>query len=308
MSPRISLMYELAEWLQARVSYSQGFRAPQIFDEDLHILSSGSRQVIHQNDPDLKQETSHSLMASLDFNKQIGKVYTGLLLEAFYTRLEDAFMNEIGEPDSTGTVIYTRVNAEGGATVRGVNMEFKLKPAADFTLTSGFTIQTSEYEEPQEFDESHFFRSPDTYGFLAIDWDFGRNFCLSGNGTYTGKMLVPYFGPDYPEGELRTSGSFFDIGLKLAYTVKLNGASVEFSGGIKNILNSYQDDFDTGIDRDPAYIYGPLTPRTVFIGLRFGNLLGQKDGTLAIPRRGRGLGRGQSADPDRERKHRNRRQ
>ncbi|MEA3461621.1 MAG: TonB-dependent receptor, partial [Bacteroidota bacterium] len=118
-SPRISLMYELMESLQARVSYSQGFRAPQIFDEDLHIETSGSRQVIHKNDPELKQETSHSLMASLDFNKQFGKVYTGLLVEAFYTRLEDAFVNEIGEPDSAGTVIYTRVNSEGGATVKG---------------------------------------------------------------------------------------------------------------------------------------------------------------------------------------------
>ncbi len=59
-SPRISFMYEVLESLQARVSYSQGYRAPQIFDEDLHIETSGSRQVIHVNDPDLKQETSHS--------------------------------------------------------------------------------------------------------------------------------------------------------------------------------------------------------------------------------------------------------
>jgi len=309
-SPRISLMYELAEYLQTRLSYSQGFRAPQIFDEDLHILSSGSRQVIHKNAPDLKQETSHSIMASLDFNRQFGRIYTGFLLEAFYTRLEDAFVNEIGEPDSTGTVIYTRVNSEGGASVQGVNMELKLKPTRNFSLTSGLTLQSSSYEEPQDFDETSFFRTPDTYGFLALDWDFSRNFCLSGTGTYTGKMLVPYFGPDNPEGELRTSGSFFDIGLKLAYTMKLNGASVEFSGGIKNILNSYQDDFDTGIDRDPGYIYGPLTPRTIFIGLRFGNLLSKESGAseLSGRGRGRGYGRGQSGDPDRERKHRNRRQ
>jgi len=305
-SPRISLMYRILESLQARLSYSQGYRAPQIFDEDLHIETSGSRQVIHQNDPDLKQETSHSLTASLDFNRQIGRTYTGLLVEAFYTRLNDAFVKNIGEPDEDGTVIYTRVNSEGGAWVQGINMEFKLRPARNFNLTSGFTLQSSEYEEPQDFDETHFFRTPDTYGFLALDWDFARDFCLSGTGNYTGKMMVPYFGPDNPEGELRNSDTFFDLGLKLRYTVKLNGASVEFSGGIKNILNSYQDDFDYGINRDPAYIYGPLTPRTLFVGIRFGNLLSQESRAATTPERGRGYGRGRSSDPGRQRKYRNR--
>ncbi len=309
-SPRISLMYKLIESLQVRVSYSQGYRAPQIFDEDLHIETSGSRQVIHQNDPDLKQETSHSLMASLDFNKQIGRVYTGLLMEAFYTRLVDAFANKIGEPDAEGTVIYTRTNSEGGATVQGINMELKLRPTRDFFLTSGLTMQTSEFDEAQDFNETHFFRAPNTYGFLALDWDFSNHFCLSGTGNYTGKMRVPYFGTERPEGELRTSDIFFDMGLKLKYTVKLNGASMEFSGGIKNILNSYQDDFDSGIDRDPAYVYGPLAPRTVFIGIRFGNLLSQDSGTSIASKRSRGPGRepgrGQSSRSGRQRQHRNR--
>ncbi len=315
-SPRLSLMYRIMESLQARVSYSQGYRAPQIFDEDLHIETSGSRKVIHENDPDLTQESSHSLTASLDFNKQLGQIYTGLLVEAFYTRLVDAFANEFGAPDEDGMVIYTRVNSEGGAWVQGINMEFKLRPDRDFSLTSGFTLQTSRFEEAQEFDETSFFRTPDSYGFLAIDWDFARRFCLSGTGNYTGKMLVPYFGTAYPEGELRTSNAFLDLGVKLKYTVKLNGASVEFSGGIKNILNSYQDDFDMGIDRDPAYIYGPMAPRTVFVGLRFGNLLSKQTGSSITSKQGRGLGRdrvlgrgqglgrGCSSDPNRERKGR----
>ena len=53
-------MYNLNDMLQARVSYSQGYRAPQIFDEDLHIETSGSRQVINENDPNLKQESSQN--------------------------------------------------------------------------------------------------------------------------------------------------------------------------------------------------------------------------------------------------------
>ena len=274
-SPRISILYELWEPLQFRVSYSEGYRAPQIFDEDLHIETSGSRQVINQNDPNLTQETSRSITVSFDFNKLIETVYTGLLVEGFYTRLENPFVNEIGIPDEDGTVIYTRKNAQNGATVQGLNMEFKLRPLKAFSMTSGFTLQTSVYDVPQEFDEKHFFRAPDRYGYFASDWDVIKNFCISANGTYTGPMLVPYFGPDAdPDiGELHSTNDFFDLGIKLSYTMKLNGASLQWSAGIKNILNAYQSDFDTGIDRDPAYMYGPVLPRTVYFELKFGNLL-----------------------------------
>ena len=274
-SPRISLMFEIIKELQARLSYSQGYRAPQIFDEDLHIETSGSRQVINVNDPNLKQETSHSIMASLDFNGLTGTVYTGFLVEGFYTRLQDPFVNNIGEPDEEGTVIYTRVNAEDGATVQGINMEFKLKPLKAFSLISGFTVQSSKYDVAQEFDEKRFFRSPNQYGYFVIDWDFAKKVCLSATGNYTGSMLVPYFGTetDPDVGELRESEDFFDLGLKLKYKVNLNGASLQLFGGIKNIFNAYQSDFDKGIDRDPAYMYGPVSPRTIYFGVKFGNLL-----------------------------------
>jgi outer membrane receptor for ferrienterochelin and colicins len=273
--PRLTIMQELSSSLQARASYSQGYRAPQIFDEDLHIETSGSRQVINVNDPNLKQESSHSVMLSLDFNKQIGKVYTGLLIEGFHTRLHNPFVNEIGTPDENGTVLYTRKNAEDGAAVQGVNLELKLKPMAGFSLTSGFTVQTSKYDNPQEFNERRFFRTPDNYGFFSLDWDFVKDVCLSATGNYTGKMLVPYFGPltDPDIGELRQSDAFFDLGTKLSYTVKLNGAKVQFMAGIKNIFNAYQGDFDSGADRDPAYMYGPTQPRTIYFGIKIGNML-----------------------------------
>ncbi len=276
LSPRITLKYDIKSSLQARASYSQGYRAPQIFDEDLHIETSGSRKVIHENDPDLVQETSHSLMASLDYNKLLGKVYFGLLLEGFYTKLNDAFVNEIGIPDSDGTVIYTRTNSNSGAAVQGVNIEMNLVPSKKLSFTGGFTIQSSRYEEAQEFDEKRFFRTPNDYGFLTADWQAAKKLGISLTGNYTGKMLIPYFGPTIPEpetGELRESDVFFDLGAKVRYTIKLNGASLQLFAGVKNILNSYQDDFDYGIDRDPGYVYGPMNPRTLYIGLKIGNML-----------------------------------
>ena len=278
LSPRLSLMYEVQKNLQARISYSQGYRAPQIYDEDLHIETSGSRQVITVNDPGLKQETSRSFMASLDFNKLIGTVLTGVLVEGFYTGLIDPFVNVIGSPDEFGRVYYTRTNAETGASVQGVNVELKLKPLIDFSLTTGFTIQSSRYKSAQQFDKREFFRTPSDYGFLNIDWDFVKNTCFSVSGVYTGRMLVPYFGvtADPDAGELRHSGRFFDFGGRLEHDIKVNGISVNLFTGIKNLFNSYQSDFESGVDRDPSYIYGPMFPRTLYFGIKIGNNLTSK--------------------------------
>ncbi len=274
-SPRLSFMYEIVKSLQARISYSQGYRAPQIFDEDLHIETSGSRKVFHENDPELKQETSRSLMASIDFNKLIGTTTTGLLIEGFYTKLEDPFINEIGLPDANGEVIYTRRNSEGGAVVKGANIELKVKPLQKFYLISGFTMQSSLYDTPHEFNTKKFFRTPSNYGYMNLDWDFIENFCLSVTGTYTGNMYVPYFGiyTDPDLGELRRTDPFWDVGAKLTYNIKINGATVQLFAGAKNIANSYQKDFDTGVDRDPSYVYGPISPRSIYFGVKIGNKL-----------------------------------
>ena len=72
---------------------------------------------------------------------------------------------------------------------------------------------------------------------------------------------------------MRESEDFFDFGCKLRYNMKLNGATLQLFTGAKNIFNSYQDDFDRTVDRDPGYIYGPMNPRTIYFGLKIGNLI-----------------------------------
>jgi len=277
LSPRLTLKYDIQKNLQARLSYSQGYRAPQIYDEDLHIETSGARKVIHENAGDLRQETSHSYMASLDYNGQLGKTYVGLLVEGFYTQLQDAFVNAFGAPNEKGTVVYTRINAENGAVVRGVNLEANLVPAEAISLTGGFTLQTSKYQDAHEFNKKAFFRTPDDYGYITLDYSPSKRFKVSTSGNYTGHMLVPYFGNELAnpeEGTLKRTPTFYDLGLKLSYSMPINEESnMEISGGVKNIFNSYQNDFDRGIDRDPGYIYGPSNPRMIYFGIKVGNML-----------------------------------
>lgn len=276
ITPRVTLKYDIRDHFQARVSYAQGYRAPQIFDEDLHIETSAARQIFFENDPDLEAERSESFMASFDYTNLVGNTYVGFLVEGFHTRLHNAFASEFGDPDENGVVIYTRVNAEEGAIVQGVNLELFMMPSTNLEFRGGFTIQSSRYEEEQEFDEKRFFRTPSDYGYLTMDWNPTPNFQVSPSLTYTGKMLIPYFGPqldDPEEGELRQSDPFLDLGLRVSHNFRFNGNTFQVYAGMRNILNSYQKDFDTGIDRDPGYVYGPIFPRTILFGVRLGNFI-----------------------------------
>ncbi len=275
LSPRVTMLYGVYSPFQVRMSYAQGYRAPQIFDEDLHIETSDSRQVIHKNDPNLKQETSHSYTGSLSYIIENGGSNLELLSEFFLTNLNNPFANEIGSPDAQGRVIYTRVNESEGATVKGINLEAKWATSKTMSFNSGFTFQNSKYGAPQDFDETRFLRTPDTYGYFTFNWTPDSPWEFSSNGTYTGKMLVPYFGPlaaNLEEGVLNESDPFFDWSVKLTYNFDTNIGDFDIFAGAKNILNSYQSDFDTGKDRDPGYIYGPVNPRTIYAGLRISNI------------------------------------
>ena len=96
------------------------------------------------------------------------------------------------------------------------------------------------------------------------------------SGVFTGPMHVQHLGGDdafIPKDKLEKSPSFFELNWKSSYQFYLDSKEqkyFELSGGIQNIFNAYQSDFDQGVGRDVTYIYGPQRPRTFFLGLKFG--------------------------------------
>lgn len=276
LSPRVNLLFDFHESFQVRMSYSQGYRAPQIFDEDLHIETSGARQIYHTNADDLTKETSHTVVGSIDWHPKVGETNLQFTAEGFYTRLIDPFVSEYGELDENGKVYYVRNNAEGYAEVMGVNLEFNWFYSRKLNVGASFTIQNSEYSEVHEFNETHFFRTPDDYGYLKAEYNISDSWTINLTENYTGRMLIPYFGTNLPEGVsaddgmLVRSDRFFDTGLKVTHKISRKGVDIDLFAGIKNIFNSYQSDFDEGVNRDPGYIYGPILPRTIYFGVKLG--------------------------------------
>ncbi len=220
LAPRATFLWDILPTLQYRASYAKGYRAPQIFDEDLHIESSASKRIIHVNSPDLTQETSHSISSSLNFINNFGRTMTEFLVEGFYTRLEDPFAYEYYDVEEDYTFIQERKNADDGAYVAGVNLEFNAAFPGDVTLSAGFTVQKSRFDTPQAWGESEesvtreFVRSPQQYGFMNLGWNLTKKFSAMLTANYTGSMYVPHLGLDPisgEEGELINNGLVGDI-------------------------------------------------------------------------------------------------
>ena len=281
-APRANIRYSPIENIGLRVSYSSGYRAPQAYNEDLHIDALNHSVSIIEIDPNLRPEFSHSLSASVDLYHSFGRLQTNLLVEGFYTMLDDVFTleNMREETDTEGNnFIYKQRRNAAGARVGGITAELKLGIPRIFDLQLGYTFQNSQYVEPEQWSEDvvaqrRMFRSPDHYGYLSSNFYITKQFGASLFGTFTGPMLVQHAahttpeGVEMPDSEVVTP-SFWDFGIKLGYTFHLsNVVNLEVNAGVKNIFDSYQRDIDSGAGRDSAYIFGPSLPRTYFFGVK----------------------------------------
>lgn len=296
-APRLNLLYKVTSKLRWRTGYGKGYRAPQVFNEDLHIELINAKRVEHFNDENLVQETSHSFTTSLNYSFNTGAAKHDLLAEGFFTLLQNPFADEYYEIDSFGSWGYKRVNADDGAFVTGVNLEVNSFWTEGLTSQVGFTMQKSEFMSPRAWGEeedhvsTHFIRSPDTYGYATVDWHPFEHFSTTLTLNYTGSMYVPHFGLD-PDTEdpleqlaiqngdiitgerLERSEQFLITDLLFSYDFKLTGETTfQIYAGIKNILNQTQATHDRGLFRDAGYIYGPCQPRTLNFGIRIGNIM-----------------------------------
>lgn len=276
ISPRLNLRFNPSDNFNFRASYSTGFRPPQAYDEDFHVAIVGGERVVTVLAPGLKQESSQSVSLSADMYHRFGNVQTNLLVEGFFTDLTDVFaLRQLDAPDENGNAVLERYNGSG-ARVMGVNIEAKAIFSNHFDVQGGVTIQRSRYKEPEQWSDdpsvppvTRMFRTPDVYGYFTANWEITHKLKATATATANGPMLVQHIAGSGTDVDLAVeTQSFFDASLKLTYTFRLfNRVNLDLSGGVSNIFNSYQKDFDTGPRRDSGYIYGPSLPRCVNVGV-----------------------------------------
>lgn len=276
LSPRVNVRYSPFRDLSFRAIYAGGFRAPQAFDEDLHISVAGGKRIRIRLADNLKEERSHSFSTSADWYHTFGTVSLNLMAEGFLTVLKDTYaLRKTGEKADGGkSNIMERYNGSG-AKVYGCTLEGRLAVANELSLQAGVTLQRSRYDIAQKWSDDpdvaptqELFRSPDCYGYMVASYSPFRNFDIDLSGTYTGSMLTQHMAGSGTKVDVAVrTPSFWDMGCKISYGFSvLDICRLKLHVGVKNILNAYQKDFDKGEKRDSGYIYGPSLPRSLVFG------------------------------------------
>tara|TARA_B100000795_G_scaffold190817_1_gene145397 strand:- start:17502 stop:19814 length:2313 start_codon:yes stop_codon:yes gene_type:complete len=274
-NPRASMLYKYKSNTQFRLSYGTGFRAPQAFDTDLHIAFAGGGISRVFLSPDLIPEKSQSYTASINYDKPTEHYIAGFTLEGFHTRLNDAFFLQPVGQDEFGE-LFEKQNGQG-ATVQGVTLELRASLDKKIQLETGFTLQSSKFDNEVEYIEGiqgirKFTRTPNDYGFATLSFTPNSKFNANLNYVYTGKMIMPHFAgaPNQLVDEMYTSDPFSEVSMKVGYTLEIENiqSKIEFYSGIKNIFNSYQSNFDIGKNRDSNFVFGPSLPRTFYVGVK----------------------------------------
>ena len=272
LSPRVNLMWKPSDRLQTRLTWSTGFRAPQAYDEDLHVTAVGGEGVLIQLADGLKPEYSNSFSGSVDWTFGCGHFLFNILGELFYTSLDDVFyLRDIGT-DADGNAVKERRNGDG-AQVYGANIEAKAAHGSHLLLQAGLTVQRSRYRkltawsyDPTVAPVRNIPRTPDLYGYFTMNAKPAKRLDVSLSGIYTGRMYVPHFGQ---QDEMVHTSDFMELSAKLAYTFPLSHhLRLQLNCGVQNIFNAFQSDLDRGEYRDSGYFYGPTQPRTFFVGCK----------------------------------------
>lgn len=276
-SPRVNIRYSPFRDLSFRAIYAKGFRAPQAFDEDLHVAVAGGKRIRIKLADNLREEKSHSFSASADWYHTFNNVSINLMAEGFYTILKDTYsLRPTGDKaDDGNSNIMERYNGSG-AKVYGCTLEGKLAISTAFSLQAGLTVQRSRYDEAQAWSDDEavapvrdLFRSPNVYGYMVACYSPFKNFDIDLSGTYTGPMLAQHLKGSGTDVDVAVkTPSFWDMSCKISYEFTImKTCRLNLHAGVKNIFNAYQKDFDQGELRDSGYIYGPSLPRSLVVGM-----------------------------------------
>jgi outer membrane receptor for ferrienterochelin and colicins len=282
VNPRLSVKYSPIPAISIRGNYSTGYRAPQAFNEDLHIQVVNGDLQIHLPGTNLREERSQSFSTSVEYRYQSNDISFNSSIEGFSTNLNGVFAYNFIGKDQLGNQIFERMNG-GTSFVRGLTFDFTSTIGRLVSMRGSFTVQENVFEEAYIWSErivdensqnpvliqqstTSYLRTPNQYGFFSITAGPFSNILTSISAVYTGSMMVPWYQTE--TDILYKTPNFFDVMVKSEYTPQFfNGLSV--SVGMFNIFNSYQPIFDSGVNRDAGFTFGPLKPRSVFLGIRY---------------------------------------
>jgi len=276
-SPRIAMAWKTNDQWMLRAGISTGFRAPEIFDEDLHVDTIGGTQVTTVNKPDLKEERAITFMLGADWRSDDGRMnwdITGSL-----TDIKDTFAETDFDPD---TGLRTRYNASG-SQVLGVETNIGWQVIDTLRFNAGLAWYKSRFDEKQEIwsneDEKHgipvatdwifsdkYQKTPSLTGLAQVAWTPIPQLDTFLGLSYTGRMWVLNNNTE----TFNHTDDFYGIDIGGVFHIGEQGAKHwDISFGVRNLLDERQKDLESGVLRDNDYVYGPRFARSYYINTCF---------------------------------------
>lgn len=277
-SPRLALAWQASSRLTWRAGVSTGFRAPEIFLEDVHVDTLGAAQIRVRNATGLREERALTTMLGLDWRSDPAQPRWNWDATASFTRLRDTFVLGQIQSDAGGNLYQLRDNASG-STVAGLESNLAWQPSARWRVSAGVAWYRSRYDQAQliyddtvdgsdaRIASARYLKTPDWSGLAQLTWQPSETFQAFLASRYTGRMHVL----NNRVGVLRHTPDFWNTDLGVLWHVhpgKTATQETSVSFGVKNLFDQRQRDLEVGAGRDSDYVYGPRFARAWYLNLR----------------------------------------
>ena len=275
-SPRIAVAIEASKTLKFRVGFSTGFRAPEVFSEDLHIDTLGADQVRIRNTQGLSEERAITGKVGVDWRSSALAPRWTFDATLSRTDVNDTFV--LGEilNDGDGSLFQERANA-AGSLIEGVEFNLGFQPATTLRLTAGVAYYRSRYDEAEVI----FDNTPDggstviaTRDYLEIpNWTGLAQAVWSPSERFDAFLGLKYAGAldalNNNAGTLNRTRDFWVVDLGFTRHFQIGTRHLDLSLGAKNLFDQRQRDLEAGANRDSDYVYGPRFARSFYASLRY---------------------------------------
>lgn len=276
LSPRAAAAFAATPTLKLRGGVSTGFRAPEVFSEDLHIDTLGAEQVRIRNAAGLSEERASTVMAGLDWRSAVVAVQWTFDSTVSVTRLRDTFGLGAIQTATDGSLFQLRTNT-GGSRVEGAeaNLTFLAAPGLRFTVGAAHYRARFDHAEIV-FDDTpeggstviatrDLLKTPRWSGVAQATWSPSKNFETFVGLKSTGRMNVL----NNRTGTLVRSPQFHVIDAGFTRHLWFGKTHLDLSVGARNLFDRRQRDLETGADRDSDFVYGPRFARAFYASLRW---------------------------------------
>ncbi|MBS7455767.1 TonB-dependent receptor plug domain-containing protein [Coralloluteibacterium stylophorae] len=276
VSPRVALAFQANPNLKLRAGISTGFRAPEVFSEDLHVDTLGAEPIRIRNADDLSEERAVTGMLSLDWRSDPADPRWMWDATVSLTELRDAFVLGEVQTGADGSLYQVRSNASG-SQVAGVETNLGWQASPTLRLTAGAAWYRSRFDAPQViYDEGgdggvviatrDYLKTPRWSGVAQATWSPNADWDAYLGLKYTGTMLAL----NNNTGTLNRTPEFWvtDLGATRHFHDD-DGAGLDLSMGVRNLFDERQEDLERGAGRDSDYVYGPRFARSFYASLRY---------------------------------------